>query len=306
MNNTNIFQNSFLAFGSRCDVVFTNVDQSFAVELFQLVKKEIERVEQRLDAFSPGSSVFELNRAGNDIWISVDDDLWEMIALCYDFYLVSNGAFDVAAAPLVNLWKKGQVPSSKQIEAAKQKSGFDKVELDPETQRIRFKVDGVEFDFGAIGKGIALDFVKPVLEKEGVKNAIISFGESSILALGTHPNGENWPLGIRNPKKMNDYVHVILASNKTVTTSGSILYNGEGQVIAINRVVSPESGLPVSENKIVSVKSESAAMGDFLATAWLILPENDKQIVADKFKDIEILEVDFDENSDYKTKLTIY
>jgi len=305
MNNQEIFSNSFFAMGTRCDVVFTAVEQQFAEQIFQVVKNEIANLEQRLSRFIPESPVSQLNNAEAGIWISVPDDIWDILTISYDFYQMSNGAFDITAAPLISLWKKSKNPSEIEIENAIRISGFDKVELNFEDQKIKFSVDGVEFDFGAIGKGIALDTLKPILQKQGIENGIVSFGESSILALGMHPNGEKWPLGIRNNFDPKDYVHVFSTSNETITTSGTLINTDEGEVVQRNHIISPATGHPVSIDKTVSVKSESATMGEFLSTTFLILPENDRLILSEKLKNIEILEVNYLEKNDCNTKLTI-
>jgi FAD:protein FMN transferase len=307
MNETGIFHNSFFAMGTRCDVVFTDLETGFAERIFQIIRNEIIQMENRFSRFIPGSALSELNKAGKGKWISVENELWDVLTICYDFWQMSNGAFDITAAPLFALWKKnaGENIAEAEIEQAKLISGFDKVEFDFDNHKIRFQTDGVEFDLGGIGKGIALDSIKPILQIQGVKNAIVSFGESSILAMGNHPNGNSWPLGIRNPNNMNEYLHVFNTSNETVTTSATIFSTDDGEVKKRKHIISPVTGFPVNSDKLVSVKSESATMGEFISTTWLILPENDKIILSEKLKKVEILEVNFVDDSDFETKLTI-
>jgi thiamine biosynthesis lipoprotein len=307
MNETGIFHNSFFAMGTRCDVVFTDLETGFAERIFQIIRNEIIQMENRFSRFIPDSALSELNKAGKEKWISVENELWDVLTICYDFWQMSNGAFDITAAPLIALWKKntGENIAEAKIEQAKLISGFDNVEFDFDNHKIRFKTDGVEFDLGGIGKGIALDSIKPILQIQGVKNAIVSFGESSILALGNHPNGKSWPLGIRNPNNMNEYLHVFNTSNETVTTSATIFSTDDGEVKKRKHIISPVTGFPVDSDKLISVKSESATMGEFISTTWLILPENDKIILSEKLKKVEILEVNFVDDSDFETKLTI-
>ena len=258
MNNQNIFSDSFFAMGTRCDVVFPGVETRLAERVFRVVKNEIENLEYRLSRFIPYSPVSELNKTKKNKWTPVPDDLWNVITVCYDFWQMSNGAFDITASPLINLWKSNENPTKEQVLKARQISGFDKIEFDFDNQEIKFLEDKIEFDFGAIGKGIALDSIKPMVLKAGIKNGIISFGESSTLALGKHPNGKNWPLGIRNAFDLNEYVHVFSASDETVTTSGTILNSDSGEVIHRNHIVSPASGYPVEIRKNISVKSHQS------------------------------------------------
>lgn len=54
-------------------------------------------------------------------------------------------------------------------------------------------------DFGGLGKGLALDRAGAVLRDAGVVSALLSAGESSILALGEHPLGGRWPFASPHP-----------------------------------------------------------------------------------------------------------
>lgn len=304
MSDRLIFSDSFFALNSRCDVVLTDVEQEFAEEIFQLIKAEMNDLENIINPLLPDSSISVLNDAGKGEWLSVSDDLWDILGICYDFYQMSNGAFDITVSPLVELWKNNENPLKEEIEVAKSRSGFDKVEFDFEKQKIQFLQNGIEFNIGALAKGIALDMIKPILVEKGISNAIISFGERSVLALGKHPNGEDWPIGIRNTVNPHEFVHVFLSSNQSISTSGTVLNVDEGSAKKKNHIISPASASLIDTNKTVSVKSESATMGDFIACTWLILPENDKLILSEKLKNTEILEVEYLDN-DVKTKLTI-
>ena len=258
-----------------------------------------------MSRFIPDSPLTVLNRSDKNRWIQVPHELWDILTISYDFYQISNGAFDITASPLIQLWKKNKNPLEQEIEKARETSGFDKVEFDFENRQIRFLVDNIEFDLGAIGKGIALDAIKPVILNQGINNGIVSFGESSVLALGNHPNGEKWPMGIRNTFNLKEYIHVFAASNETITTSGTILNSDSGEVLHRNHIISPATGYPIEVRRNISVKSESATMGEFLSTTLLILPEVDKDILLDKIKDMEILEVEYSAENEYKTKLTL-
>ena len=104
---------------------------------------------------------------------------------------------------------------------------------------------------------------------------------------------------------LNEYIHVFKASNETITTSGTILNSDSGEVVRRNHIISPATGYPVEVRKNVSVKSESATMGEFLSTTLLILPAGDQDIILSKMKDMEILEVEYSAENEYKTKLTL-
>ncbi|WP_372648449.1 FAD:protein FMN transferase [Draconibacterium sp.] len=304
MTEPTIFSDTFLAFGSHCDVVLPNLEADTAKNIFQQIKAELEQLESTISRFSLLSDIHELNQTEKDVWIELSGELWEILTIANDFYQMSQGAFDVTLFPVQSLWVEKKTVENNELEEAQEKCGFDKIELDHDNKRLRFKENGVELDFGAIEKGFALDLVKPLLIDLGVKDAIISFEEDVVLALGNHPAGTDWPLGIRNLQQPNEFVHVFEVSGQSVYTTGTVYIRDDGEGMKTRKIISPATGIPVDGKRTVSVKADSATMGAFIANIWLILPENDKAIISDQLNDVEILEVEYTDD-DVKTKVTI-
>ncbi|WP_321995779.1 FAD:protein FMN transferase [Draconibacterium orientale] len=304
MTEPAIFSDTFLAFGSHCDVVLPNLEADTAKKIFQQIKAEMEQLESTISRFSLLSDIHELNQAEKGVWMEVPGELWEIITIANDFNQMSQGAFDVSLFPLQSLWVEKETIDENELREARQKCGFDKIELDIDNKRLRFKEEGVELDFGAIEKGYALDLIKPLLIELGAHDAIVSFEEDVVLALGNHPAGTEWPLGIRNQQQPNEFVHVFEVSGQTVYTTGTVYIRDDGEGMKTRKIISPATGLPVQGKRTVSVKADSATMAAFIANIWLILPENDKAIISDQLSNIEILEVEYTED-DVKTKVTI-
>ena len=304
MSETAIFSDTFLAMGAHCDVVLPGLYADAAKETFQFIKKEVEQIEHTISRFSPVATIWELNQAPKGEWLSVPTEIWEPLMVCYDFYQMSNGAFDITLAPLYAVWTQNENPSEEELSEARVKCGFDKVELDMDNHKIRFTEEGMEFDFAAIEKAIALDVLKALLKEKGITNCIVSFEEDSVLAMGEHPAGQPWPLGIRNQMEPNDFAHVFAAQNETLNSIGTVYIRDDGQGMKPRKVINPASGQLVEGRKTVSVKAESAVLGAFIANSWLILPENDKAILSDKFSNVEILETTYTDD-DVHTKLSI-
>lgn len=299
-----IFSDTFLAFGSHCDVVLPNLEADTAKKIFQQIKAEMEQLESTISRFSLLSDIHELNQAEKGVWMDVSGELWEIITIANDFNQMSQGAFDVSLFPLQSLWVEKETLDENELREARQKCGFDKIELDIDNKRLRFKEEGVELDFGAIEKGYALDLIKPLLIELGAHDAIVSFEEDVVLALGNHPAGTEWPLGIRNQQQPNEFVHVFEVSGQTVYTTGTVYIRDDGEGMKTRKIISPATGLPVQGKRTVSVKADSATMAAFIANIWLILPENDKAIISNQLSNIEILEVEYSEDN-VKTTTTI-
>ena len=146
--------------------------------------------------------------------------------------------------------------------------------------------------------------MKPLLKDEEVENAIVNFEEKAVLALGHHPAGEAWPIGIRNMKDPHEFLQFFEMKDCACIGDGTIFLCEDAEGIQQRVIVSPETGEPLEGEKTTSVKTGAATMGSFLARVWLILPENDKTILAEQLREIEIFEAEYLED-DIQTKLTI-
>jgi thiamine biosynthesis lipoprotein len=164
------------------------------------------------------------------------------------------------------------LPSQEAIDAARALVGFDAVDLDRGQRTVRFRRPGMELNFGAIGKGYALDRVAINLRASGGGHALLSAGRSSLLAIGGRDAG--WYVEIvaaRADDARGDrpLAHVWLR-DAAIGTSGA----GEQFVIAdgtrYGHVIDPRTGWPAAGVLSASVIAPSAALADALSTAFLI------------------------------------
>ena len=72
------------------------------------------------------------------------------------------------------------------------------VRLDAARRSVRFDRPGIEVNFGAIGKGYALDRMGALLRRRGARRALLSAGHSSVLALGGNHLTNDIALHIRS------------------------------------------------------------------------------------------------------------
>jgi FAD:protein FMN transferase len=308
MQKIPVFNQSFFAMGTRCEVVLVNTGEELAERTFRTLNQEVNQLENIMSRFIPGSALSDLNAAPAGQWLNVHEELWNVLVACHDFYTRSSGVFDITAGPLIGLWKNkpaGYMPSDHEIEQAKEVSGFNKVEFDTLNKRIRKNETGVEFDLGAIGKGVALDRIKVRLTEAGIKQAFVSFGESSVMALGTHPAGPFWPVGIPNALNPVETIHVFEAHDHVITTSGTILNSSHQSASIRQHIINPVTGFPVNEMKMVSVKSTSATVGEFLSTSLLVLDRESRGLLLSKIKKIEILFINYRSDKDLEKEFII-
>ncbi len=153
---------------------------------------EVDRVEEELSVFRPNSAVSRINLLAGEIPVKVDRELWDWLELSIRLGKDTDGAFDIASAPLWRAWgfadRDGEFPPEDKLKRAIELSGAKNVRMDELAQTVAFEQNGVELNFGAIGKGLALDCAAKKLEERGVFNYLIQGGKSGAIARGGRLN----------------------------------------------------------------------------------------------------------------------
>jgi len=232
---------------------------------------EADAMESLLTVFRDTSAVSDLNQRAAAEAVTVDDTVFGLLARSAELHAATGGAFDVTSTPLSRCWgflqREGQLPSDSALAQARAAVGMQHVRLDAATRRVRFARRGVEVNFGAIGKGFALDRMRSVMRERGVRRALISAGHSSVMGIGG--KGRGWPVDLR-PRLASRRVGRLWIRDGAVGTSGAgeqfVYVNGQ----RYGHVIDPRSGRPASGVLGASVITGDAASADALSTAFLI------------------------------------
>jgi thiamine biosynthesis lipoprotein len=238
---------------------------------------EIDRIDETLSVFRDSSLISRITRTAAIEPVAADAATLALLGHCVDLHRRTGGAFDITSTPLSRCWgflfRDGHLPPLEAIAAARSVVGCDAIHVDEEQGTVRFDRAGVELNLNAIGKGYALDRVARGLRRSGVTNALLSAGQSSLLAIGpSTPLGAGdggWEIEIVSPQRAGALAHVRLR-DAALGTSGA----GEQYVIAdgvrYGHVIDPRTGWPASGVTSASVIASSAADADALSTAFLI------------------------------------
>ncbi len=153
---------------------------------------EVDRIENVLSIFRPTTLASRVNLLAAELNVRVDEEFWGWLETAIRFSEETEGAFDVAAAPIWRAWgfakRDGAFPAPEIIERALQLSGTRHLLLDEAERSIAFDEEGVELNFGAIGKGIALDAAAQKLLDSGQTDFLIQGGKSGCVARGGRLN----------------------------------------------------------------------------------------------------------------------
>ena len=219
-----------------------------------------------------------------DTW-HISEDLASLLSQGLSITRESDGAFDIAIAPLTSLWdftaEDPKVPDDAAIQKALPLCSSDGVTIDG--QDITLPSDDIQFDVGAIAKGYIADRLKDFLIKKGVNSAIINLG-GNVLCIGSKPDGTPFKVGIQKPfADRNETEAVMDITGKSVVSSGIYerCFKQGGKLY--HHILNPQTGYPYDNGLIsVTIISDQSVDGDALSTTCFALGLEDGLKFAEK------------------------
>ena len=251
-----------------------------ASQAIDLAFVEVVRLDAMLSNYKPESDLSRLNREGHFHAVKVPADLYRVIEESVKYSKVSGGKFDITVAPLVDMWKAAlrgdRVASEAQQQKLRECVGYEKIELIP-PDMVEFHSPCMRIDVGSIGKGYAVDKAVAVLRANGIKNALVDAGQSSIYGMGAPPGMSAWEVHLRDPSNRVD--PTVMLNENSVSTSEQTPASLLGNETA-GHIIDPENGKPLETNYALSIVAKTGTASDALSTTLLLVgPERGKAIV---------------------------
>jgi thiamine biosynthesis lipoprotein len=276
---SDVIYDVFPAMGTHLEAVFPETKKHDAGALLNKIRHEVNRIEKKLSRFYPKSMVSRINQEAHTGPVRLDVELWDLLCLCQTYNRKTSGAFDITM----------RLPDTR-VQASLKHRGMRYMLLNPADRTVRLQQD-MEIDLGGVGKGYALAQVKKIVRAGGIANALINFGNSSILALGNHPHGQGWKIGLKSPVKEEKMIFDVTLNSESLSTSGTARRHGIRNSRRLSHLVNPRTGRPVEGRASFSVITESPLEGDILSTAFLIMSRKEKQNLFSQTRGIRGVEI---------------
>lgn len=245
----------FSCMNTRVDIILCDKKEGKSKEIIETIYWRLKDFEKMGNYFDPSSELAAINTSGCNAPVIVNKDLFRMIKMCIGYHKLSGGYFDIS----VN-------SDNHTIDT------LQYVHFSEEDSAITLGKEGVRLDLSGFIKGYSLDKIRDILQENGVENALVNMGNSSVLALGNHPVGEGWKIGIDFPE-IPEHLKEIVLRDKCLTTSGNQYYGRK-------HIKSPYTGQYIEGIKGVSVITDTATEGEALSTALFAAePENKHEIL---------------------------
>lgn len=245
-------------------------------KLKRAIQQVLAQTEALMSSYRANSELSQFNRSSTTIWQKVSVLTSHVVAAGLIVQEQSAGAFNTAAAPLVDYWGFGPRPAPlrrydtnapPQLMARVHAAG-----IESKPGFIRKANAGAALDLNGIAKGNALDRVAELLQQAGIRDYLVEIG-GEIRVAGIGPDAKGWRIGIDHPASKT----LRLALNTgAIATSGDYVDYFEQDGKRICHILDPRHGGPVEHDLgMVSVVSDTAMQADAWATALFVLGPQD-------------------------------
>ena len=237
------------------------------------IVKVMKKVDHSLSTFDTNSTISRVNQNRDTV---LDNCFLTVYKKAMEISEVTNGAFDITVAPLVNAWgfgfKNKENVTPELIDSIKQLVGYKKIQL--VNGKIVKQHPNTMIDCNALAEGYMVDLVAGYLKEHGCKNYMVEIG-GEVFTQGKNPKGEVWKIGVSKPEDDNtvnqDLEATIHLENKALSTSGNYhkfyIENGKKYAHEIN----PKTGYPAMGNLLsATVLADSCMVADAYATAFMV------------------------------------
>ncbi len=258
---------------TRFEVVSYGKDTDIFKRIFDKIEDRVKALEKVISCYDKSGEVYRINHEQPVQFFELSEALMEIIRRCDSYKLKTNGCFDYCF-PDKFVYEKELMLS---------KSGSEKIEIS--SRQFRFTDTGFALDFGAIGKGLALERVAGLLSEHEIANCFISFGDSSILTRGKHPHGPHWPFSLAKDDDCKFQLN-----DAAVSTSGTRQPDGNYHII------DPRNNQRITRRKLISVKSKTPVEAEVLSTALLVAKETEVKNILNNFSNYQIIIVNYEGN----------
>ena len=275
-------------------------DDATASKAAEAAFARAEDLEQIMSDYREDSELMRLAREGARAPFPASNDLYYVLAKAIRISEISHGAFDVTVGPLVALWRKarttGRFPDPSDLAKARTLVNYKFVELDSTRHTVFLKRAEMKLDLGAIGKGYAADQMLNLLQKRGLRRAMVVAGGE--VAIGAPPPGEvGWKVAIDTADaKAGKAPCTLLLHDAALSTSGD-----SEQFVEINgkrysHVIDPFTGVALEGMASTTALARDATTTDALGTALSILPVADGIRLAESLPGVAVYMVRQTEN----------
>ncbi|HXV40792.1 MAG TPA: FAD:protein FMN transferase [Steroidobacteraceae bacterium] len=259
------------AMGCPCEVLVETADSALARRVAEFAMGEAARVDAKFSRYQKGSVVTGLHEQRGRPY-RVDDETARLLEYGAALWRISDGAFDLTSGVLRHAWSfdNGRAEGyPEKIPSLLAQVGWQRVRWNPRTREIVLP-EGMELDFGGIGKEYAVDRVADWAAANADCPVLVNFG-GDLRAIGPAPANGRWVVGIDSPMAPGAAVRRIELRSGALATSGDAARFIEIDGKRYGHILDARTGWPpAGAPRSVTVLAETCSQaGSFSTLAML-------------------------------------
>jgi thiamine biosynthesis lipoprotein len=285
-----LVERSRLSMGSLLKLAAWTTDEKRAVETFEHIFREFDRLEGLLSVWKDGSDVVRMNKNAGISPVKVSRETIEVLTIARQTGELTGGKFDITFGALSDIWRfdhdqDNVVPDRDLIETRLKRIDYKAVDVDATAGTAFINRPGMRVHLGGIGKGYAVDRAVALLRDQGLANFLVQSGGDLYVA-GT-VDGKPWKLGIADPRGDHNPFATVAISDGTVSTSGDYerFFIKDGK--RYHHLIDPDFGEPSRECRSVTIVTSRAVIADVLSTGVFIMGPRSGMALIEKLPDVE-------------------
>jgi thiamine biosynthesis lipoprotein len=258
----------FTAMASPCEVLVPSMSRHAALAIGAVAAQEAWRIEKKFSRYRDDSVTAWIHR-NRGIAIAVDEEtaaLMDFARQCFD---LSEGLFDITSGVLRRVWRfdgSERIPDTAAVDALLPLIGFAKLQWNPPRLLLP---EGMELDFGGIGKEYAVDRAYELLAARNTIPFLVNLGGD--LRANRPPSHGPWQVGIERPDTEREPSLLLDLEHGALATSGDsrryLLKDG----VRYGHILHPGTGWPVpGAPRSVTVAASSCTEAGLLASMALL------------------------------------
>lgn len=241
------------------------------------VHDALDAVDLRMSLFRADAELAGLNRQPAAQPLTLSPELFTVLSAAQEISALSDGAFDVTVAPLVQSWgfgtdKHRTVPAAERIGAQRAAVGWRGLQLDPRAVTATKLRADLQVDLGGIAAGYGVDRAAAALDAQGIGDYMVELG-GEVRTRGCNGAGQPWRIGIEQPDATPRRARwVVPLTAGAVATSGDYrnFFTADGR--RYSHEIDPATAAPIAHDLCsVTVVAADATRADALSTALIVL-----------------------------------
>lgn len=256
--------------------------------------KRISQLNAICTDYDPASELMRLCAPDAVYPAPISADLLTVLERAQALAELTSGAYTPACGHLTQLWRRarrmGRLPPQERVQRGVAAADlWRQMVLDADDGKVTL-ASGTLLDLGGIAKGWAADECLRILKKHGITRAVVQAGGDT--AVGQPPPGqEGWEVKLRTFSRPGDEdeLRTLLLAECAVSTSGDLYQFTEIQGVRYSHIISPFTGVGLTERIACSVIAPDCATSDALATAMCVLGAARGEALAAKLPGVRVI-----------------